>query len=78
MVGRSSDKYLGPRAEITGAVILMVCSQDSFNPHPFGEASAKQRAFLKMFVKEIKVAKDKVTILYALPTPLHNLEEEVV
>jgi len=35
----------------------------------------EQRAFLKSFVKEIQVNKEKVTINYTLPMPPKNLEE---
>jgi len=38
----------------------------------------EQRAFLKSFVKEIKVDKEKVTINYTLPMPPKNSEEEVI
>ena len=38
----------------------------------------EQKAFLKSFVKEITVDKDKMTIYYSLPMPPNKLVEEVI
>jgi hypothetical protein len=38
----------------------------------------EQRAFLKSFVEEIQVDKEKVTVNYTLPMPPKNSEEEVI